>query len=202
MKKIVLLLLGWALITTANAQRADAIENKSLPLSERFYLMKTQSQTFQDYKVIKEYIIDGVWKICLDSVSTLKNSIVQNKKSIDSLKKELEVTKSSLESKTNSMADIVFASDHISAFGKDFTKSAFLILVSLLAVFLLVGIALLILRMSEMERFVKESKLIISNINHEFDDYKHKTVEKQIKLARELQTERNKLQELKLHKNH
>ncbi len=47
-----------------------------------------------------------------------------------------------------------------------------------------------------MQRFVNESKLIVSSVNHELEDYKHKAMEKQVKLARELQTERNKLAEL------
>ena len=204
MKNLILSVAGWALIFYAQAQRADALENKPMLLRERYYLMKTQAETYQDYKVIKEYIIDGVWKIQLDSMNGYKKLASGKQLQIDSLHSELSKVQTAFNAQLASMADVTFSSSHINAFGKDFPKTAFVIMVTLITIFLLFGVALLVIRMNEMEKFVKESKLIVNSVNNEFDEYKHKAVEKQIKLARELQTERNKLSDLKLQtqKNH
>lgn len=94
------------------------------------------------------------------------------------------------------MADIVFAGSHINVLGKDFSKGAFLIISFIVFVLLALTITLLLLRQREMQKFVSESKLIMANLNNEYEEYKHKAVEKQIKLARDLQTERNKLSDL------
>ncbi len=39
---------------------------------------------------------------------------------------------------------------------------------------------------------VKESNLIVNNLTHDLEDFKKSALDKQAKLSRELQTERNK----------
>ena len=58
-------------------------------------------------------------------------------------------------------------------------------------------IVLLLAKMKLMMKDVNESKLIANNLTHEFDDFRKSALDKQAKLSRELQTERNKLHESK-----
>lgn len=51
--------------------------------------------------------------------------------------------------------------------------------------------------MKAMQFYVNENKVIVTSITHEFDEFKRHALEKEIKLSRELQTERNKVLELK-----
>lgn len=196
MKKLFLILSGLALIFACRAQNAIALENKPQALQERYYLMKTKAETYQDYKVIKESILDGVWKIVNDSLNKREKQLAEAHVKIDSLQNNLTRAKAEVKSKNDSMADIVFASGHIRVFGKDFAKSFFLIISFAAVIGLVLVISLLLARMKEMQKFVNESKLIVNSINNEFEDFKHKAMEKQVKLARDLQTERNKLLEL------
>jgi hypothetical protein len=64
---VTLILLAQTLVLGAQPA-AKAVEDKDLNLKDRFQVMKTGSQTYEDYKVIKEYILDGFWKITMDSV--------------------------------------------------------------------------------------------------------------------------------------
>ncbi len=194
--KLFFMLCGWALIITSNAQNMVALESKPHSLQERYYLMKTNSETYQDYKVIKEYILDGVWKITNDSLNKRDKQLADARAKNDTLQNKLSEAKAEVKSKTDSMADIVFAGSHINVLGKDFSKGAFLIISFIVFVLLALTITLLLLRQREMQKFVSESKLIMANLNNEYEEYKHKAVEKQIKLARDLQTERNKLSDL------
>jgi hypothetical protein len=197
MKKVFFILCGWALIITAKSQTSTiALENKPHALQERYYLMKTNSETYQDYKVIKESILDGVWKITTDSLGKREKQLADALLKIDTLQNKLVRAKTELKTKTDSMADVVFAGSHIKFLGKDFSKGLFLAITCIVFATLTAVILLLLARMREMQKFVNESKLIVTSINNEFEEYKHKAMEKQIKLARDLQTERNKLSEM------
>ena len=50
-------------------------------------------------------------------------------------------------------------------------------------------------RVKVLNRLVKEKALIADSISHELEDFKKKAMEKQTKLSRELQNERNKWQD-------
>jgi hypothetical protein len=197
MKYLALLVLA-LLVHTLNAQNAAvALEAKPHSPPERYLLMKSNSQTFQDYKVIKETILDGVWKIAMDTLAKRESSLSTAQARIKSLENDLAMVRSDLKSKEESMSDVVFASTHINVVGKSFSKSLFLALAAVTLAGLLLIIVLLVIRMKAMQFYVNENKVIVTSITHEFDEFKRHALEKEIKLSRELQTERNKVLELK-----
>ncbi len=198
MKKIAVVMLACFEITVEQSQPAIvALEGKTKTLQERYYLMKVKSETYQDYKVIKESIMDGVWKIASDSLSKRELQLEGSNTKIKSLQSDVNVARTKLKAKEDSMTDVVYASVHINVLGLNFTKGIFLAIVALSGAGVLATILFLLARMKAMQVFVKESKLIVASTTSEFEDYKRKSFEKQTKLTRELQTERNKLIELK-----
>jgi hypothetical protein len=198
MRRIILVVLACTEFTLAQSQPAMvALEGKNKPLQERYFLMKTKSETYQDFKVIKESIMDGVWKIVNDSLSKREKQLEEANTKIKSLQNEVTTVHATLKSKEDSMADVVFGSKHINVMGMNFSKGYFLAFVALGATAFLATVFLLLARIKTMLAFVKESKVIVASMSNEFEDYKRKSFEKQTKLNRELQTERNKLIELK-----
>jgi hypothetical protein len=186
------------MVHTLNAQNAAvALEAKPHTPPERYLLMKSNSQTFQDYKVIKETILDGVWKIAMDSLAKRESNLSTAQARIKSLENDLTIVRSDLKSKEESMSDVVFASTHINVMGKSFAKSLFLGITALTVAGLVLIIVLLFIRMKAMQFYVNENKVIVASITHEMEEFKRNALEKEIKLSRELQTERNKLLELK-----
>ncbi len=193
MKYIHLLLALFLSLQLAAQPSVKALEDKELNVQDRFASMKSGSQTFQDYKVIKEYVLDGVWKIISDSIKAQDRRLQNAQIRIDSLKSDLAAAHQANELQKASMEEIIFDSTHIHVLGIPFTKSAFIIL-SLVVV---IGLGLLIFtlwgRLKLIQGAIKEKTLIADTISNEFDEYKKKALEKQTKLSRELQNERNKL---------
>lgn len=182
----------------ANAQTASAaIDNSPRSIQERFQLMKGNSQTFQDYKVIKETILDGIWKITTDTVKNLDNRVKQLTGDVAGLKTELTAIQNELKVKEASIAEITFESTHLNVLGIEMTKGFSLFLFFSVGAALISIIVLLLVKMKLMITEVGESKLIVNNLIHDFDDFKKLALEKQTKLSRELQTERNKSLESK-----
>ncbi|MEK6780347.1 MAG: hypothetical protein AABY93_01490 [Bacteroidota bacterium] len=187
-------------LLTANlsfAQPASiSLEGKNNTLNERYHLMKSNSQTFQDYKVIKEFVLDGVWKIVMDSVKKQRLTIVQSHETISQLEANLKSVELTLKKERESAAEVVYGSIHISILGFDFRKSVFLTLLTFVFAGFVIVISFAIGNMNVMRTRMKEKMVIADVVSNEYEEFKRKTLEKQMKLSRELQTERNRIEEL------
>jgi len=65
---------------------------------------------------------------------------------------------------------------------------------------LVLFVSILLGRLKITHSTTKEKTLLFDSLTLEFEEYKKKSLEKQTKLSRELQNERNKLQEMRGHK--
>lgn len=197
MKRTALMLICVMMVTSVVAQTAsDALNKDNQTLRERYLVMKTKSQNYQDYKVIKENLLDSWWKIVLDSVQAKQATIAQARSEVAKLQTELNQNQEALKAKEASMQDVVYASTHINVLGIDFDKGFFASLVGFIILALGVTIAVIMYTLKANRRVLKEKSDLAVAIGAEYEDYKRKAMDKQTKLSRELQNERNKLQEL------
>lgn len=197
MKRTTILLICVLAVVGVSAQTAsDALERDNQTLRERYLVMKNKSPAWQEYKSIKEHILDGMWQIIQDSLNHKQASIRQAHVEINNLNKELDENKAALKAKEESMRDVQYASTHITVLGIDFDKGFFAGMVGV--VFLLLGlvIAVIYYTMKMMQKNLAEKVELMNSISAEYEDYKRRAMDKQTKLSRELQNERNKLQEL------
>ncbi|MBK8292113.1 MAG: hypothetical protein IPK96_15445 [Flammeovirgaceae bacterium] len=193
---VTLILLAQTLVLGAQPA-AKAIEDKSLNLKDRYQVMKTGSQTYEDYKVIKEHILEGFWKITMDSVNKQQASINVLNSRISTLEGELLASQNNIKEQQASVEGIVYDSKHISVIGIPFGKGAFLILTAIIVGGLVVMLVIIMGRMKIAHGAMKEKELIAHTLTQEFDEYKKKALEKQSKLSRELQNERNRLVDMR-----
>lgn len=195
--KVFLCFFLFSIIGVSYAQQAapEAVENKNITLQERYKEMKSASQTFKDYKVIKETVLDNVWKITTDSIKEKEQQLVTANKEIDGLEEQVRATRKSMETQEASIKDVVYDSNHISVIGIPFSKTIFILLTTGIICGLGFLLSLAYARVKIANSLVKEKTVIADSIAHEFEDFKKRSMEKQIKLSRELQNERNKWQE-------
>lgn len=172
-----------------------AVEDTNLNLNDRYNEMKSGSQTFKDYKVIKESILDGVWKITSDSISKKEKQLEEANAEINNLQGELKAMQGSMQAQQSSIQDVIYDSTHISVLGIPFTKGFFILFVVAIVGALSVGLSVSFARVKIANGLMKEKTLIADSISHELEDFKKKAMEKQTKLSRELQNERNKWME-------
>ncbi|MFZ1807121.1 MAG: hypothetical protein WAU36_07870 [Cyclobacteriaceae bacterium] len=181
----------------AQTQASDALEKDAKTLKERYVVMKDKSETFNEYKVIKEYILDGMWKLTTDSIKKVHSDLAEAKAEAAQLQMSLDAAMAAVQQKENSMAEVEHAATHISVLGMDFSKGFFIGLVgfAFLGMILLVGIVTGRLKM--IYQSLKEKMEMENMISKEFENYKRKALDKQMKLSRELQNERNKMAEMR-----
>jgi hypothetical protein len=192
--RVLFVLLVWLLafqVSFSQSEPETLQENPSL--HERFLYMKSKSQSYGAYKVVKESVLDGVWKIAQDTIAAKEASIKQIQANTNKLKGELNQSLETVKAKEKSMEEITHASTHINVIGIDFNKSTFITTVAVIVAGLLVMLGLLIGRMKLQSNSLSERNLAVSALTHEFEEYKQRAMERQTKLSRELQDERNKL---------
>lgn len=175
-------------------QEADALEGKH-NLNDRYKVLKSKSQSYKDYKVIKETVLDSFWKIITDSVAAKEAAIVGRDRKIGELNKSLEETKATLKEKEASMESVVHDSTHINVIGISFSKGVFITIVTIIVGALVALLLLITGRLKMVHNSLKERADAFNSLSTEFEEYKRKAMEKQTKLSRELQTERNRLSE-------
>jgi hypothetical protein len=193
MKNILSFLFFVVATVTIQAQQPE-------PLTKGFYQMKDKAQTFKDYKVIKETVLISFWKSVEDTLSLTKQGIKEAKEEIASLKKQMTEVQIAAQQKEAEVAEIIFDSNHITVLGVSFHKAAFIALVGIVLASFTGLLMLLFTRAQLLSRSLKEKSEILLIQGSEFEEYKHRAVEKQMKLSRELQNERNKLTELKVNR--
>src|SRR5690606_72096 len=147
------------------------------------------------YKVIKENVLDGFWKIVRDSVAAKETAIKTRDQNIAKLNSDLSTTQATLKEKEESMEAIVHDSTHINVLGINFSKGVFITTVAVIIGILILLVMLMSGRLKMVHSSMKERADSFTSLSNEFEEYKRKAMEKQTKLSRELQNERNKLSE-------
>jgi large-conductance mechanosensitive channel len=167
------------------------------PIDDQFKALNESSETFKEYKVIKISAINNFWKSVMDSIyakeamiASLKTENTSNKVKIDQLKANIGVKEASIE-------ELQYATTHISLFGINFGKVFYQIINFIIIGVLLVFSFILIINLNERRSIAKTKIDDFAKLEIQFEEYKKDALNKQMKLRRELQTERNKLEQKK-----
>jgi hypothetical protein len=167
------------------------------PLNDQYKSLTSEVEVYDGYRMVKMYVMDRFWKTVMDSMQAEQLKRQQAELEREQLKDQIAQLNATIQKQKASVENVQFEMEHITVFGRDFTKEGFTS-----TVFITTGVLIALLVMSIISTrvsigAVKEAQRLYDSISHEFEDYKHHAVEKQIKLSRELQTQRNRLEALK-----
>lgn len=199
MKRIVPLFFCFLIFSVeTHAQKsAEALEKNEITLQERFNIMRDKSESYSEYKVIRTYVLDGMWKIAMDSMQAQKTALRDAHGAIARLENEIASANATMKSKDAAVAEMEHDSSHITVLGIDILKAVFISTVGIIILGLLVLLGLLVARVKWVQSSMREKIENADALGHEFEEYKRNALDKQMKLSRELQDERNKLHDLR-----
>jgi hypothetical protein len=196
MKNVIALsicLLAWSGIFAQPAGNA-AVETAPSTLKERYLFMKSKAQSFKDYKVIKESVLDGVWRISQDSLRAKQATIANLNDSLKKLNGSLQQASATIKQKEESLGEVMHAGTHVTMLGIDVLKPVFITVAFSIIGGLIFFVVVLIGRLKMIHVNLNDKTGSLDSTQREFEEYKRKAMEKQTKLSRELQDERNKSQ--------
>lgn len=161
-------------------------------ITQRFNTLKDKAQTYKDYKVIKRSTLDEFWQSVEDSLAKQRKAIVAQQVEISSFNARMDQLKLDIAKREEAVAEIEYDSEHITVMGASLHKATFIsvFFISLAALGTLLVLAFI--RSQYLSSSLKEKAEAMLILSSEFEEYKHRSLEKQMKLSRELQDVRNK----------
>jgi uncharacterized protein YlxW (UPF0749 family) len=191
--------LFFALNTNPAAAQQSAKDslNADPSLRGQYQSILSKSKNLNGFKVVNPARLNTFWKNVNDSLRTerrqlpaLRKQIAEEQKTIADLKAQLSGKESALNSSNQRL-------DEISFMGISFSKGTYNTMVWTIILVLTLALIIIILRSAKLLHEAKYRSSLYEEISAEYQSYKVKANEKEKKLARELQDERNKLDEYK-----
>lgn len=197
---VIVLLSLFSFGTVGYAQTENPADNSGSrsanSLNKQFLELKEKANNYQDYKVIKHTQLNDFWKGVMDSVTSYKKEIVVAQKEIDTQKAELNQLKQELKSTQQEVHKNDYASARISVLGIQMLKDNYIYLNFGIILVLLVMLAVAFFSYQKSKRIAHEKVTEFDSVQSELSSYKQRLRERETIMGRELQTERNKVDEL------
>lgn len=198
MKKILFPIVS-ALILSISAQGQTIPDSaKADPsLKGQYQLILSKSRTLDGYKLVNPNRMSAFWQNVRDTLATQRRQLNSSLQKINDQEKSIAGLKVQISGKENTLADANAKVNEISFLGISFTKGKYNTMVWSLIIGLATALTIVILRSAKHIHEARYRSSLYEEIAQEYQNYKSKANDKEKKLARELQDERNKLDELR-----
>ena len=190
----------FAILLISSSQLYSQSENSVAKedLSSQYNGLIESSESFKEYKVIKKTRIRDFWGVVEDSLSLYRANISQLNNTIIGKDSEIEGLNQRIEDRDQALEEASFEQEHINFIGINFGKKVYIIINLVIIFGLLGGLIFALSKMKLSNKIAIQKRKEFTKLDGEFQEYKKSSLDKQMKLRRELQTERNKIEELKL----
>lgn len=197
MKSIHFLIVALFFSSLCSAQDTSAEEQSDKPSAiEDLRTVVDKSNNYQQYKVIEKVEINAAIKKVFTEFELLTAEISELNDSIQSQDAQVQSLKKELSGLNTELTDLQNEKDEIQFLGISLTKSAYNALVWSIIGVLVILLLFFIFKFNRSNLLTKEAKQNLKNLDADYENYKRIALEKQQKLGRQLQDEKNKNQKL------
>jgi hypothetical protein len=176
--------------TNAQAAQMDPNQLNDKSLNGQYQYLLTKVYHYQ------QPLIAALWKNINDSLAQARTQVKMAQAKLALQTKEMDSLKTSATTDSQTLAASNAKADAISVFGANMSKSTYnLVMFSLVGV-LALALAIVIGTTAKNKHEAKYRTELYEEIEEDYKNFKAKAHEKELKLARDLQTERNKIDEL------
>jgi uncharacterized protein YlxW (UPF0749 family) len=199
MKKITIFLFAMILLNltlTAQIKLRDSVAPDP-SLQGQYQLMLSKSKTLYGSKLVNPSRLSQFWQSVRDTIRTERKRSSTAQSQIAILQKEVSGLKSQISGTESSLAATNAQMDQITFLGIAFSKSSYNMTVWTIITVLALVLAIVFIRSAKSVQEAKYRSGLYEEISQEFQAYKVKANDKEKKLARELQDERNKMDEFR-----
>jgi len=191
--KINLIVLLLTLIVSNNIYGQNSDSTKSPLLHIQFQELVDNAESYNEFKVMKKQSLDGFIKTMSDTLAAVNNLKSNAYEVVVDQKGKIENLQNIIIEKDSLINDAEVGKNTISVIGIEFQKGTYSVASVILVVLLIGIIVVLIISGKTNNSITKEAKSNLTKIEQELEEYKKRALDIQMKLKRELQTERNKL---------
>lgn len=195
--RALLVLLTLFSFNTGYAQNADEEQPGDPTLESQYRELKDESNNYQIYKVVKETEMDNFWKSVADTLKENHDQIQSLNKEVADLNKQVKNLQSQVSERDASLEEQEFNIEHMSFLGMSLTKSTYVAFTWTIIFILLIIALILFFRFKSANRITVQTRKEFSQLQEEFEAHRKRARETESRIKRELQTEINRVVELK-----
>ena len=179
-----------------SVQAQTETSNQGGSLNKQFQELKESSNNYQDYKVIKERSLDALWKNVQDTLAARQRQMLEARQQIQELQQEIKRQNQEITERSQVVAESEHEKAHIQVLGMDVRKESYITFNWVVIGILILLVAIAFYNHRNSKRFASRKRTDLEMLEQEFQDFKNRSRERETKLMRELQTERNAVEEL------
>jgi len=186
------LLLIFLFLSYAPQINAQDFNSSETPILDGFTTLIEKSNDYQGYKVVDYNDLVSLKKNTIEFIAFLKDEITTQQNSIDQQKDDISELKASLETTKQNLVAVTAEKDAITFLGIPFSKGSYMALMWGIVAALIIALLFFIFRFKKGNIQTTEAKKNLLLTEKEFEDYRAKALEKEQRLGRLLQDERNR----------
>ncbi len=193
MRKIIYILFmgGFTYISALQAQENQ--DTTPITIDQQFTELYQKSGNYQEYKVVKKASLNTLQANAKSRIDGLQTDITSLNTTITSQKTEIDKLNQNLLKVQTDLTTITGEKDTMTFFGTRMSKSGFQTVVWSIVGVLLLGLLFFIYKFKNSNIITNSANRKLDEIEIEFEEYRKKALEKEQKMGRLLQDERNKV---------
>jgi len=181
-------------ISQTNAQDTTKVVNQTLNM--QYTEMLRKSRNLDGYKLVNPNRLSTFWKSTADTLRKERRGLAEARAKVNTLSTSLENLKSTLSSSEQELAESTAKVNQVSFLGFPMEKGTYNLVMWGTVIVLAIALTICIIQSTRARMEARYRVKLFEELSTEFQTYKVKANEREKKLARELQDERNKLDEL------
>ena len=189
-KLLITLLIFTAFTLKSNAQDSISTTN---PIQQEFQELIESSNNYQEYKVVNYDDLIDLRNNTNDYIQELKDQITVGKNTADQQVDEIANLEGELKTTQQDLQKVTEEKDNIVFLGLPLTKGTYMAMMWGIVAILILALLFFIYKFKNSNSVTKEAKKRLDDTEREFDAYKKKALEKEQRLGRLLQDEKNKV---------
>ena len=189
-KLLITLLIFTAFTLKSNAQDSISTTN---PIQQEFQELIESSNNYQEYKVVNYDDLINLRDNTNDYIQELKDQITVGKNTADQQEDEIANLEGELKTTQQDLQKVTEEKDNIVFLGLPLTKGTYMAMMWGIVAILILALLFFIYKFKNSNSVTKEAKKRLDDTEREFDAYKKKALEKEQRLGRLLQDEKNKV---------
>lgn len=187
MKKILFASFFLLSVTTNFAQVSS-----ETTIDEKFQELITNSNNFKGYKVVDTDQLTNLQKLTSNRIAELKEEIAISKQATEAQEQKMTELRAEMESMEARLAEVSEEKANINVLGMSLSKATYNTTMWSIIGILVAALLLFIIRFRRSHVHTTEARKNLSELEKEFDAYRVKALEKEQRLGRLLQDEKNK----------
>lgn len=172
-------------------QAQDSLATET-PVQDEFTKLIEGSNNYQGYKVVDYDKLIELRNNTREYVNDLKQEIIVQKNTVDQQNKQINDLKEQLASTRNDLQKVTEEKDALMFLGMPFSKGGYKAMMWGIVGILLLLLIVLFIKFKSSHTATREARQKLQETEKEFDTYRSKALEKEQRLGRMLQDERNK----------